>query len=159
MRGWIIVVLFMYVRVVQTWNVMVAFSPALLSEPSISKLSIPFRWHGWLHKRLAKICQFEGAFQKSELIGWTRAGPVILTMKNAFFQEFLFKHHLLRARYLGFDWSDWIVLIKSEILIMTGMVWPGSSDKWKAPWEYVRLPSSVTMVQIFVQGRKSSVSR
>ena len=30
-------------------------------------------------------------------------------------------------------WSGWIVLIKSEILIMTGMVWPVSSDKWKAP--------------------------
>ena len=26
--------------------------------------------------------------------------------------------------------SDWIVLIKSEILITTGMVWPVSSDKW-----------------------------
>ena len=31
------------------------------------------------------------------------------------------------------EWSGWIVLIKSEILIMTGMVWPVSSDKWKAP--------------------------
>ena len=65
-----------------------------------------------------------GAFQKSELIRWTIAGPVTLTMKNAFFQEFLLKHHLLRACYLGFDWSDWIVLMKSEILIMTGMVCP-----------------------------------
>ena len=26
-----------------------------------------------------------------------------------------------------------VVLIKSEILITTGMVWPVSSDKWKAP--------------------------
>ena len=63
-----------------------------------------------------------GAFQKTELIGWTIAGPIILTMKNAFFHEFLLKHHLLRACYLGFYRSGWTVLIKSEILIMTGMV-------------------------------------
>ena len=31
------------------------------------------------------------------------------------------------------EWSGCIVLIKSEILIMTGMVWLVSSDKWKAP--------------------------
>ena len=46
------------------------------------------------------------------------------------------KTHLLRAYYLRFDWSGWIVLIKSEILIATGMVWPVSSDKWKAPLGY-----------------------
>ena len=51
----------------------------------------------------------------------------------SFFQEFLLKNHLLRANYLGFNISGWIVLIKSEILITTGMVWPVSSDKWKAP--------------------------
>ena len=39
---------------------------------------------------------------------------------------------LLRANYLGFNISGWVVLIKSEILITTGMVWPVSSDKWKA---------------------------
>ena len=49
-----------------------------------------------------------------------------------FFQEFLLKNHLLRSCYLRFDWSGWIVLIKSEILIATGMVWPVSSDKEKA---------------------------
>ena len=46
------------------------------------------------------------------------AWPVILTMKNAFFQEFFLKHHFLRARHLGFDW---IVLIKSKIIILTGI--------------------------------------
>ena len=50
-----------------------------------------------------------------------------------FFQEFLIKPHLLRGYYLTFDWSGWIVLIKSEFLITTGMVWQVSSDKWKAP--------------------------
>ena len=83
--------------------------------------------------RVGSYSLSKGAFQKSELTGRTIAGPVISTMKNAFFQEFLLKHYLLRACYLGFDWSGWIVLIKSEILIMTGMVWPVSSDKWKAP--------------------------
>ena len=35
----------------------------------------------------------------------------------SFFQEILLKSHLLRAHYLGFDWSGWIVLSKSDILI------------------------------------------
>ena len=34
----------------------------------------------------------------------------------------------MHTYYLGFDWSGWIVLIKSEILIMMG-----NSDKWKGP--------------------------
>ena len=50
-----------------------------------------------------------------------------------FFRGFLLKNYLLPAHCLGFDWSGWIVLINSEILITTGMVWPVSSDKWKAP--------------------------
>ena len=57
---------------------------------------------------------------KSQLLtGLTMAEPVILTMKNAFFQESLLKRRLLRACYLGFHRSAWIVLITSEILIMT----------------------------------------
>ena len=52
----------------------------------------------------------------------------------SFFQEFLLKSHLLRAYYLGLlNISGWIVLIKSEILITTEMVWPVSSAKWEAP--------------------------
>ena len=43
------------------------------------------------------------------------------------------ENNLFHTNYLGFDWSGWIVLIKSEILNTTGMVWPLSSDKWKAP--------------------------
>ena len=50
-----------------------------------------------------------------------------------FFRGFLPKNYLLPAHCLGFDWSGWIVLINSEILITTGMVWPVSSDKWEAP--------------------------
>ena len=50
-----------------------------------------------------------------------------------FFQEFLLKKVLLRVYYLGLDSSVSRVLIKSEIIIATGMVWPVSSDKWKAP--------------------------
>ena len=61
------------------------------------------------------------------------AGAVILIKEISFFQETLLKNHLLCAYFLGFDWSRWIVLIKSEIPNTTGMVWPLSSDKWKAP--------------------------
>ena len=53
-------------------------------------------------------------------------------MKNAFFEGFLLKHHFLRACHFG---SDWIVFIKSEIIIVTGISWPVSYDKWKVPIE------------------------
>ena len=36
-------------------------------------------------------------------------------------------------QYSGFDLFGRIVLIKSEILVTTGMAWPVSSDKWKVP--------------------------
>ena len=59
------------------------------------------------------------------------AGPVILTKKQAFPRDFDEKPSP-PAYYVRFDWSGWIVLIKSEIPNTTGMVWPLSSDKWKA---------------------------
>ena len=41
-----------------------------------------------------------------------------------FFQWFCWKTiSFLHTIILGFDWSDWIVLINSEILITTGRVW------------------------------------
>ena len=43
------------------------------------------------------------------------------------------KKDFLRAYHLGFDWSGWIALIKSTILVTKGMTWPVSSDKWKEP--------------------------
>ena len=53
---------------------------------------------------------------------------------NRLFQEFLMKNDFrLRGCCLGFDWSSVIALIKSEILITTGMVWQVSSDKSKRP--------------------------
>ena len=42
-------------------------------------------------------------------------------MISAFPKGCLLKTHLLRAYYLGFDSCGLIVLIKSEILITTGM--------------------------------------
>ena len=63
---------------------------------------------GWERKDKSALerkrcAHLKGRFPKSELTGRIIAGPVILTMKNAFFQEFLLKNHLLRACYLGFD--------------------------------------------------------
>ena len=58
-----------------------------------------------------------GRCQKSELTGWTGH----FENETGFFQE------------LGFDWYGRIALIKSKIFITTGMSWPISSDKWKAP--------------------------
>ena len=51
-----------------------------------------------------------------------------------FFQEFLMKNYFFGAYYLEFDRSGWIALILSEILIKTGMSWPVSSGKFKAPF-------------------------
>ena len=48
-----------------------------------------------LKETILSVTQTKGAFQKSELADRAIAGPVILTMK---FQEFLLKHHFLRAR-------------------------------------------------------------
>ena len=71
----------------------------------------------------------QGAFQKSA--SWTIAGLVILTMKNAFTKKFLATKTLLCIPVTTIR-SDEVVLIKSEILIGTGTVWPVGSDKWKA---------------------------
>jgi len=62
-------------------------------------------------------------------------------------QSFWWKNHLLRAYYLGFVWSGWIVLIKKEILIVTGIVWPVSYSKWKAPLDQGQklVPSGFTL--------------
>ena len=57
-----------------------------------------------------------GTFHLSELASRTSQ----LASEMGFFQRVLLKNHLLRAYYLGFDWSGWIVLIKSEILILNG---------------------------------------
>ena len=51
----------------------------------------------------------------------------LLANEIGFFQSFFF------ASSIGFDWSGWIVFIKSEIFITTGMAWPVSSDKCKVP--------------------------
>lgn len=39
-----------------------------------------------------------------------------------FFEEcfFFMKSHFLGVYYLGFDWTDWVIFIESEILITTG---------------------------------------
>ena len=76
--------------------------------------------------------------QKSELAGGIMAGPwVILTMKKASSKNFFFNENSSPPCILFKVWLIWwIVLIKSEILIATGMVWPVSSDKWKAPLGY-----------------------
>ena len=95
-------------------------------------------------------------FYGAQLAGRSMAGPVSLALKlfKEFFAEKATLFGCFRACYLGFDWSSWIVLIKSEILITTRMVWPVSSDKWKEPlsrvkllitllWSAQRLPSVV----------------
>ena len=51
------------------------------------------------------------------------------------FETFSVKNPLIRTYYLKFEWSERIVMIKSECLITTGMVFPVSSDKWEAPFK------------------------
>ena len=47
--------------------------------------------------------------------------------RRSLFFSFRSKTHQNHAYYLGIEWSAWTVLIKSEILITKGMVWPVSS--------------------------------
>ena len=72
----------------------------LILTQSLSKLDTIILNTG--NKRPTKIVQntlTEGAFQESKLTGQIIARPVILTMKNAFFQEFLMKNHLFCESY------------------------------------------------------------
>ena len=55
-----------------------------------------------------------------------------MQMKSAFFKGFLLKKLSASCIILRIWLIGWTVLIKSEILIATGMVWPVSSDKRKA---------------------------
>ena len=80
---------------------------------------------------LSKITK--GAFQKSELAGRTICRTSHFDKERIIFPRVFAENHLFCTNYLVFDWSGWIVLIKSEILNTTGIVWPLSSDKWKAP--------------------------
>ena len=94
------------------------------------KLNLPQIWclHVTFH-----IIERHRALSKTDRPNHSRTSD--FDNDKCFFQEFLLKHHRYRACYLGFHWSGWIVLIKSEILIVTGLVCPVSSDKWKAPLE------------------------
>ena len=68
----------------------------------------------------------QGAFHFSVLAGRTIAGPVSEQIKSAFSKGFLPKNHLLRAYYLWFDWSGWIVLI-SEVKVSIRLECSGRS--------------------------------
>ena len=58
--------------------------------------------------------------------------PRQMQMKAAFFKGFLLKKLSPSSIILRIWLIGWTVLIKSEILIATGMVWPVSSDKREA---------------------------
>ena len=63
-------------------------------------------------------------FHKSVLVGKT--GHIEKKKKILFF--FSSTYHC-RAYHLEIKWSGWKILINSGILLKTGLVWPGSSDK------------------------------
>ena len=52
------------------------------------------------------------------------AGPWLdqsfLQWNRLFRRVFFMKCHFLCAYYLGFDWTDWVIFIKSEIIITAG---------------------------------------
>ena len=84
-----------------------------------------YSWHHILKPFKAIITDTDSKSQ-NWVARRTMTGPVIS-------QEYLLKNRLLL--HLGFDRSSWMVLIKREILITTGIAWPVSSDKRKARWE------------------------
>ena len=71
-----------------------------------------------------------------------------------FFREFLMKNDFLRAYDLAFDWSGWIALIKSKILITNGMSWLVSSDKWEAPQDSDLSSSAISIKTIARKNRR-----
>ena len=86
--------------------------------------------------------QSNDTFHKSELVGKTGH----IEKKILFF--FSSTYHCL-AYHLEIKWSGWKVPINSGILLKTGLVWPGSSDKcgkrletkklWRAKFLFGRL--------------------
>ena len=82
-------------------------------------------------------------FKRNNLGGFPKDNEI------GFFQEFCWKTISFVHTILGFDWSGWIVLIKSEILIKVGMVWPVRSDKWKAPLESRTHKSKTVYLNLF----------
>ena len=80
------------------------------------------------------IVESKGAFHTSKLVGRIMAEH-ILTMKNALSKYFVEKPSPSCIPFKIWQIPDWKVII-SEFLITTGMVWPVSSDKWKAPWQF-----------------------
>ena len=58
---------------------------------------------------------------------------VIQVFKSFVICKTVSKLAVIYAPILGRLWPGWIVLIKSEIPVTAGMIWPLSSDKWKAP--------------------------
>ena len=96
----------------------------------------------WSHKQFpsSKNSHFQNEAKGAQSVcqNWP-AGPLqdqSVWKWNRLFQEFLLKNHLFRTYHSGFDWSGWIVSIKSEILVTTGRGWPVSFDKWKRPVFY-----------------------
>ena len=80
----------------------------------------------WDWKQLSTFSQLRylaSAFHLSEL---AIAGPVSVKIQWYFFSKGIFCVYIIY-------WCRWIVLIESEILITTRVVWLVSSDKQKAP--------------------------
>ena len=67
---------------------------------------------------LVILLRLAGLFKADRLDhGWTSH----FYNEIGFFQEcFFMKCHFLCAYYLGFDWTDWVIFIKSEIIITAG---------------------------------------
>ena len=104
--------------------------PSRLSDGFITRPSPrTFTWRARDEALRASAWEAKDAFQRSELAGRTMAGPVILRENRLLLREFAEKPSP-PAYYLGLDWSDWIVLIKSEIPNTTGMIWPGLLEAW-----------------------------
>ena len=105
-------------------------------------VAVVFMIKEWSHKQFpsSKNSHFQNEANGAQSIcqNWP-AGPLqdqSVWKWNRLFQEFLLKNHLFRTYHSGFDWSGWIVSIKSEILVTTGRGWPVSFDKWKRPVFY-----------------------
>ena len=103
------------------------------------------RWQGWPQKvvcrsqtysargKLMLISDEARDLKRFPFVGTGRPDQSVWNWKRLFLRVFAEKTTFFRAYYSGFNWSGWIVLIKSKILVTTERVCQICSDKWKAP--------------------------
>ena len=89
----------------------------------------------WFNKQeQSSVKLTKGTFHLSELAGQDHCRTSQLTNEIGYFQRVFTENHILPLYIIFRIWLSWLDSFdKSRNRIIKGMVWPVSSDKWKAP--------------------------